>query len=57
MKVAADEFTVDVADLHHRNPVSAYAGHRLRGVVRETWLRGRVVGDVPAGRLLRRGVR
>jgi allantoinase len=52
-----DEFTVDVADLHHRNPVSAYAGRRLAGVVRETWLRGRVVGDVPAGRLLRRGER
>ena len=35
-----EEFTVDVARLHHRNPVSAYAGRRLAGVVRETWLRG-----------------
>ena len=35
-----EEFTVDVARLHHRNPVSAYAGRRLTGVVRETWLRG-----------------
>jgi allantoinase len=52
-----EEFTVDVAALHHRNPVSAYAGRRLRGVVRETWLRGKVVGDAPAGRLLRRGER
>ena len=24
-----DEFTVDAATLHHRNPVSAYHGHRL----------------------------
>lgn len=51
-----EEFTVDVADLHHRNPVSAYAGRRLRGVVRETWLRGvPVTEDAPRGRLLRRG--
>ena len=35
-----EEFVVDVGQLHHRNPVSAYAGRRLAGVVRETWLRG-----------------
>jgi len=56
-----DAFTVDVAALHHRNPVSAYAGRRLDGVVRETWLRGgRILlgaDDAPRGRLLRRGVR
>jgi allantoinase len=54
-----DEFTVDVAELHHRNPVSAYAGRRLAGVVRETWLRGVPVtgDDAPRGRLLRRGER
>ncbi|KAA1419006.1 allantoinase AllB [Nocardioides humilatus] len=56
-----EELTVDVAHLHHRNPVSAYAGRRLRGVVRETWLRGTPVGpgvqDAPRGRLLRRGER
>ena len=53
-----EEFTVDVARLHHRNPVSAYAGRRLAGVVRETWLRGvPVTEDAPRGRLLRRGVR
>jgi allantoinase len=56
-----EEFTVDVARLHHRNPLSAYAGRRLAGVVRETWLRGVPVdaGDVqsPHGRLLRRGER
>ena len=38
---APDEtWTVDAARLHHKNPVSAYAGLRLTGVVRETWLRG-----------------
>jgi allantoinase len=52
-----DEFTVDVATLHHKNPVTAYAGRRLTGVVRQTWLHGIPV-DVeagPRGRLLRRG--
>ncbi|RMI32437.1 allantoinase AllB [Streptomyces triticirhizae] len=39
-------FTVDPAALHHRNPVTAYAGRTLRGVVRATWLRGtRIVGE------------
>jgi allantoinase len=52
-----EEFTVDVARLHHRNPVSAYAGRRLAGVVRETWLRGVPVEDTARGRLLLRGVR
>jgi allantoinase len=50
-----EEFTVDVAALRHRNPVSAYAGRGLRGVVRSVWLRGRPTGDVPVGRLLSRG--
>ena len=62
VRFAPDEaFTVDVAALHHRNPVSAYAGRRLDGVVRETWLRGAPIllgaGDAPRGRLLRKGVR
>jgi allantoinase len=53
-----EEFTVDVTRLHHRNPVSAYAGRRLAGVVRETWLRGvPLMDDTPRGRLLQRGVR
>jgi allantoinase len=52
-----EEFTVDVARLRHRNPVSAYAGRRLAGVVRETWLRGRTIDTNPRGRLLRRGER
>jgi allantoinase len=48
-------FLVHAAQLHHRNPVTPYAGKRLRGVVRTTWLRGRTVtGDRPGGRLLTR---
>ncbi len=50
-----EEFTVDAAHLHHRNPVTAYQGARLRGVVRSTWLRGEPVGDEPRGALLERG--
>jgi allantoinase len=52
---AADEpFTVDPARLHHRHPVTPYAGRSLTGVVQATWLRGAVVDDTPRGRLLRR---
>ncbi|WP_214413675.1 allantoinase AllB [Sphaerisporangium fuscum] len=44
----AAEFTVDAARLLHRNPVTAYHGRTLTGVVRATWLRGRpVTGTVP----------
>jgi allantoinase len=35
-----ESFVVDAAALEHRNPVSAYDGQRLTGVVRRTWLRG-----------------
>jgi allantoinase len=58
--LAPDEtFTVDPAALQHRNPVTAYAGRTLSGVVRSTWLRGeRVYADgrftEPKGRLLTR---
>jgi allantoinase len=53
-------FTVDPAALRHRHPVTPYAGQRLAGVVRRTWLRGRCVfaadeepaGPAPAGRML-----
>jgi allantoinase len=49
------EFVVDPSQLRHRHPVTPYAGARLRGVVRETWLAGaRVDGRTPRGRLLRR---
>ena len=53
-----DSFVVDAAALRHRNAVSAYQGKRLTGVVRRTWLRGRLcpspAGDERAGRLIRR---
>ena len=53
---APDEsFTVDPARLHHRHPVTPYAGHGLRGVVRGTILRGEPVEAAhPRGRLLTR---
>ncbi|MEK8145533.1 allantoinase AllB [Streptomyces sp. M10(2022)] len=58
--LAPDEtFTVDPAELFHRNQVTAYAGRTLHGVVRSTWLRGvRIAADgvlaEPTGRLLAR---
>ncbi|WP_425825587.1 allantoinase AllB [Streptomyces fractus] len=52
--LAPDEtFTVDPAALHHRQPVTPYAGRELFGVVRQTWLRGRPVDFThPRGQLL-----
>jgi allantoinase len=51
--------TVDPGTLHHKNPITPYAGARLTGSVRETWLRGVLVDPVdpgaPRGRLLTRG--
>lgn len=44
------EFDVDARSLHHRHPTTPYAGHRLRGVIEKTFLRGRVVADHPTGR-------
>ncbi len=54
------EFVVDPSRLQQRNPVSAYAGRRLTGVVRQTWLRGERVdlaGAAAHGRLIERGQR
>jgi allantoinase len=49
-------FEVDPRQLHHRNPVTPYAGMVLQGVVRTTWLRGRkVTTDAAGGRFLTRG--
>ncbi|MFD7611378.1 allantoinase AllB [Streptomyces sp. NPDC059828] len=58
--IAPDEtFTVDPAELHHRNQVTAYAGKTLHGAVKSTWLRGtRIVENgtlaEPSGRLIER---
>jgi len=54
------EFVVDPSRLQQRNPVSPYAGRRLAGVVRQTWLRGERVDSSSAarhGRLIQRGGR
>ncbi|HET6626673.1 MAG TPA: allantoinase AllB [Nocardioidaceae bacterium] len=56
--LAPDEgFVVDPARLQHRHPVTPYAGLRLHGVVRETWLAGSRIDAAapPRGRLLTRG--
>lgn len=51
-----ERFTVDPSRLEHRHPVSPYAGRRLKGVVRSTWLRGhRISTTTPHGRLLSSG--
>ena len=47
---------VDPAQLHHRHPVTPYAFRPLAGIVRQTWLRGRLItDDEPTGQLLTRG--
>jgi allantoinase len=52
------EWTVDAKSLHHRHPVTPYDGHRLRGQVLTTILRGVTVFDqgdfasVPSGRMV-----
>jgi allantoinase len=50
------EFVVDPARLHHRHPVTPYAGRQLAGVVRETFLRGRRIEPFgrPRGALIAR---
>lgn len=49
-------FTVDPTELHHRHPVTPYAGRTLTGVVRDTLLRGQSIDLRQArGRLLARG--
>jgi allantoinase len=52
-----ETFVVDPRELEHRHPVTPYAGRRLAGVVRQTWLAGRPVDldAPPRGRLLGRG--
>ncbi|WP_446665576.1 allantoinase AllB [Flexivirga sp. B27] len=51
-----EQFAVDAAALHHKNPVSAYDGKTLSGVVRRTFVRGHAVDfEQPHGRLLVHG--
>jgi allantoinase len=53
-----DRVVVDPRTLHHRHPVTPYAGREATGRVRQTWLRGRPIGlgpdATPDGRLLSR---
>ena len=55
-----DSIVVDPRTLHHRHPVTPYAGREAAGRVRQTWLRGRPIGlgpdATPRGRLLSRAV-
>ncbi|MBO0850077.1 MAG: amidohydrolase family protein, partial [Pseudonocardia sp.] len=47
------EFVVEPSALRHRHPVTPYAGERLTGVVRATYLRGTLITDrTQSGRLL-----
>ena len=54
------EFVVDAAKLYHRHPITPYAGARLTGVVRRTYLRGALAYErgqgpgTPTGRILDR---
>jgi allantoinase len=51
-----EEFVVDPDLLQHRHKLTPYAGRRLAGVVKRTWLRGHPVelDGEPRGRLLKR---
>jgi allantoinase len=51
-----EQNVVDPSALHHKNAITPYAGRRLYGTVRSTWLRGRRVDldAEPRGRLLER---
>jgi allantoinase len=50
-------FVVDPGALYHRHPMTPYAGRRLTGVVRTTWLRGTTITGAPHGDLLSRAGR
>jgi len=51
-----ESFVVEPDRLYHRNTLTPYAGRRLMGVVRETWLRGERVDQTdPRGQLLDSG--
>lgn len=51
-----EDFVVEATHLHHRHGVTPYQGHSLRGVVRQTYLRGQLVDvfEEPRGMLLSR---
>ena len=51
-----DSQVIDPARLHHKHPVTPYAGRELAGAVRATWLRGELIDSTahPRGRFLTR---
>lgn len=55
------EFRVDRETFFHRHHLTPYAGHLLKGIVRQTYLRGEKIYDQrrviaePRGRMLLRG--
>lgn len=57
---AEEEWTVDASRLHFRHKVTPYDGEKLRGRVKQTYVRGQLAydeGEFPAGavgELLRR---
>jgi allantoinase len=53
-----DALIVDAPHLQHKNPVTAYDGRALAGVVRSTWLAGQRIDldEEPRGRLITRGM-
>jgi allantoinase len=52
----AEEFSVDPSLLHHRHKLTPYAGRQMRGVVKQTYVRGLPVlgASAPGGAVLRR---
>jgi len=53
---AEETFVVHAQNLHHKNPITAYEGKTLTGVVRRTFVRGTEVDfDTPHGALISRG--
>lgn len=45
----AASFTVEPAGIRHRHKLTPYAGRTLRGVVHQTWVRGRLAYDRGSG--------
>ena len=57
-----EDFCIEPGMIHHRHKLTPYAGQILKGVVKQTFLRGEKIYDggkfsfEPAGRIVKRGV-
>ncbi len=49
-----ERFRVEPSMIEHRHKVTPYAGHELYGVVKATYVRGRLAGDEVIGQWIRR---